>query len=162
MKVERADFVANNKATRYAVSFDRRGRLGWKTSEIVDEDPGYGGAHIIEVFCENVADAYLAYLQKVGISYVFAGKTEMDLAIAVEKLKGLFDIKVLLLEGGSVINGAFQRAGLIDELSLVQAPIVAEADDKPLFEGSALENYRLEEAKVLGEGALWSRYKKKN
>lgn len=162
VKVERADFVANNKATRYAVSFDRRGRLGWKTSEIVDEDPGYGGAHIIEVLCENVSDAYLVYLQKVGISYVFAGKTEMDLAIAVEKLKGLFDIKVLLLEGGSVINGAFQRAGLIDELSLVQAPIVAEADDKPLFAGSALENYRLEEAKVLGEGTLWSRYKKKN
>ena len=42
--VGRENFIARNDAQRYAVAFDRRGKLGWKTSEIVDEDPGYGGA----------------------------------------------------------------------------------------------------------------------
>lgn len=157
-KIAREDYVADNKALRYAVAFDRQGRLGWKSAVIEDEDPGYGGSHIVEVICENASDAYLAYLQSIGVSYVFAGKTEMDLELAVEKLGRLFGIQTLLLEGGSEINGAFQRAGLIDELSLVQAPLMADADSKPLFEGSVLKNYHLQEAKVLGEGALWIRY----
>ena len=79
IKVDRVDYIADQEAARYAVAFDRRGKLGWKTAQIEDEDPGYGGAHIIEVLCEDVPDAYLAYLQSIDVSYIFAGKTEMDL-----------------------------------------------------------------------------------
>jgi len=80
----REDFIANQAAARYAIAFDRKGKLGWKTSEIEDEDPGYGGAHIVEVLCEDVKDAYLAFLQNIGVSYIFAGKTEMVLDMALE------------------------------------------------------------------------------
>ena len=52
----------------------------------------------------------------------------MDLELALEKLWNYFSIQHLLLEGGSEINGAFERAGLIDELSLVQASVIADAD----------------------------------
>ena len=38
-----------------------------------------------------------------------------------------------MLESGSEINGAFQRVSLIDELSLVQSAVIADADSKPLF-----------------------------
>lgn len=158
-KIKRKDYIADSNASRYAVAFDRQGRLGWKSSKIEDEDPGYGGAHIIKVLCENAADAYLAYLQSIGVSYVFAGETEMNLEMALEKLKNKFGINTLLLEGGSEINGAFQREGLIDELSLVQAPIIADEKSKLLFAGSVLENYVLKEVKVLEEGAIWLRYK---
>lgn len=129
----REDFIARRDAKRYAVAFDRRGKLGWKNAEIVDEDPGYGGAHIIEVMCEDAPEAYLAYLRKIGVSYVFAGETEMNLELALEKLYREFGIKTLLLEGGSEINGAFLRAGLVDELSLVQAPVIAGGESKDLF-----------------------------
>ena len=132
-KISREDYIANTHASRYAVAFDRRGRLGWKSSEIKDDDPGYGGAHIIEVMCENVSDAYLAYLQNIGVSYIFAGEEEMNLKIALEKLQEYFAINVLLLEGGSEINGAFEHAGFIDELSLVQSSVIADADSKLLF-----------------------------
>lgn len=159
-KISREDYIANTHASRYAVAFDRRGRLGWKSSEIEDEDPGYGGAHIIEVMCENVSDAYLAYLQNIGVSYVFAGEEEMNLKMALEKLNEYFSIDVLLLEGGSEINGAFERAGFIDELSLVQASVIADADSKPLFADSTLADYRLKEAKVVSENVLWLRYLK--
>ena len=162
IKVNREDYIANQDAERYAVAFDRKGRLGWKKDEIEDEDPGYGGAHIIEVLCEEVPDAYLAYLQKIGVSYIFAGKTEMDLEAALEKLWSNFFINDLVLEGGSEINGAFQRAGLIDEISLVQASVVAGAEGKLLFEDSILDKFILREANVLSDSALWLRYLKKN
>ena len=160
-KISREDYIANTNASRYAVAFDRRGRLGWKSSVIEDDDPGYGGAHIVEVICENVPDAYLAYLQNIGVSYIFAGEEEMNLKMALEKLNEYFSINVLLLEGGSEINGAFERAGIIDELSLVQSSVIADADSKPLFADSTLADYRLQEAKVVSENVLWLRYLKK-
>ena len=161
VKMNREDYIADQSALRYAVSFDRRGKLGWKGPRIEDEDPGYGGAHIVEVLCENVADAYLAYLQSIGVSYIFAGETEMNLELALEKLLRHFNIQTLLLEGGSEINGAFEREGLIDELSLVQSAIIAGAGSKPLFENSVIEDYVLKEAKVVEDTVLWLKYAKK-
>lgn len=58
--VSRDDYVADKDTHFFAVAFDRRGQLGWQTPSIVDEDPGYGGAHIVQVMCETVSDAYLA------------------------------------------------------------------------------------------------------
>ena len=160
--VERVDYIANQDVTRYAIAFDRKGKLGWKTSKIEDEDPGYGGAHIVEVLCEDVEEAYLAYLQSIGVSYIFAGKSEMNLELALEKMWSNFFINNLLLEGGSEINGAFERAGLIDELSLVQTSVIADADSKPLFEKSRLGDYLLKEVKIISDSVLYLRYLKKN
>ena len=110
--------------------------------------------------CENVPDAYLVYLQNIGVSYIFAGEEEMNLKMALEKLNEYFSINVLLLEGGSEINGAFEHAGFIDELSLVQSSVIADADSKPLFADSTLADYCLKEAKVVSENVLWLRYLK--
>ena len=68
----------------------------------------------------------------------------------------------LLLEGGSVINGAFEHAGLVDELSLVMVPVIAGADSKPLFEDSVLTDFVMKEAVALEGGAQWLRFVKKN
>lgn len=155
----RKDYAADPDAGFFAVSFDRRGRLGWKTSRIVDEDPGYGNAHIIEVLCEDTPDANLAYYQSIGVSYIFAGKTDLDLPLALEKLRNLFGIKTLLLEGGSILNSAFLRADVIDELSLVVSPLTANAEDFPLFENSPSHAFHLLAAEPLEAGAVWLRYK---
>ncbi len=161
VSVERKDYVAETSDGRYAVAFDRRGRLGWKDPRIEDEDPGYGNAHIIEVLCEEgPTDAYLAYLQSTGVSYLFAGKQELDLALALQKLREFFSIKTLLLEGGSEINGAFLRAGAVDELSLVQAPLVAGATDKPLFDRSETMEFELSRVELFDDDILWLRYRK--
>lgn len=162
VKMNREDFIADQDASRYAIAFDRKGKLGWKTAKIEDEDPGYGGAHIVEVLCEKVADAYLAYLQSIGVSYIFAGEKEMNLEVALEKLQSNFFINDLLLEGGSEINGAFERAGLIDELSIVQSSVIADTDSKPIFENSSLGDYFLKEAKVVSDSVLCLRYLQKN
>lgn len=161
-KESREDYIADPTAKFFAVSFDRKGRLGWTASRIVDEDPGYGDSHIIEVMCEDlVSDAYLAYLKSIGVSYIFAGKEELDLPLALEKLKNLFGIETLLLEGGSVINGAFEREELVDELSLVVAPIIADKEGKPLFWESKGGAYELKEMKQMEKDILWINYKRK-
>ena len=74
-------------------------------------------------------------------------------------MKDLTQAKTLLLEGGSILNGAFQRARVVDELSLVVAPMVAGAQDKPLFMDSAMASFRLQEAKN-ADGAVCMHYKR--
>jgi riboflavin biosynthesis pyrimidine reductase len=43
------------------------------------------------------------------VSYIFAGKAELGLALALDILE--LGVKRLLLEGGGGANGAFLRAG---------------------------------------------------
>ena len=93
------------------------------------------------------------------IPYIFAGETEIDIKVALGKLKTLIGINSILLEGGSIVNGYFQRAGVIDELSLVVAPIIADAEDKPLFMNSTVSDYELEEIKKYDD-VVWINYKK--
>ena len=113
----------------------------------------------MEVLTRQVDPRYLRYLQSAEIPYIFAGEEEIDMDLALQKLHDLFGIKKLLLEGGSILDGAFQRADVIDELSLVVAPVVAEAGSKPLFTDARMENYRLAEAKNM-DGVLWLNYRR--
>mgnify|MGYP002645012437 CR=1 FL=1 len=153
------DFIPDNLSGFYAVAFDPKGKLGWKTNKIVDEDPGYGDAQIVEVLTQQVDRRYLSYLQSMDIPYVFAGENEIDIKIALEKLRNLMGMNFLLLEGGSVVNGYFQRADAIDELSLVVAPIIADADDKPLFIESIASYFELKESKQC-DNVIWVNYVK--
>ncbi|MBQ3379390.1 MAG: RibD family protein [Clostridia bacterium] len=157
-KALRSDFIAVDDPAFYAVAFDRRGRLGWGSGRIYDEDPGYDDSHIIEVLCEDTSDEYLLYLNRVGVSYIFAGERELDLRLALFKLRRIFGIKKLLLEGGSILNGAFFKEKVIDELSLVTAPVIAGDDARPLFSESCLVDFELIEAKPLGNSVVWLRY----
>ena len=99
----------------YGVVLDAQGKIGWGRSDI-------GGDPIVVVLTEAVPDAHLAGLRGEGVSYIFAGKSELDLALAVEILNRELGVKRLLLEGGGGANGAFLRAGLVDELNLILCP----------------------------------------
>lgn len=155
------DYILEDRTGFYAVAFDTNGKLGWKSNKIIDpdEDPGYHGAQIIEVLSENVDARYLGYLKAMEIPYVFAGKDRIDVELALFKLKNIIGMDTLLLEGGSIINGAFQRADVIDELSLVVAPVVAGACDKPLFMDSAVSEFKLAKTETK-DGVLILNYKK--
>lgn len=155
--MEREDYIVTYDALVYAVAFDTHGKLGWKTDVIHDEDPGYDNAHIVEVLSEDVEDAYLAYMQSIGVSYVFAGEKEIDVELALYKLWHNCIGRKFLLEGGSILNGAFAKADVIDELSLVQAPVLGEKCDKPLFYDEVAGDYQLMKAEVL-ETSVWVRY----
>ncbi len=158
----KTDYIVNNLTGFYAVAFDPHGRIGWRANFIddADHDPGYDRAQIIEVLTEQVDGRYLGYLQSLGIPYIFAGESEPDVELALHKLKNIFGINTLLLEGGSIVNGGFAEADLIDEISLVVAPVVADTEDKPLFIKAALSEYALADVKQYDGGVVWLNYKK--
>lgn len=156
------DFLVDDLSGFYAIAFDTHGKLGWKSNKIIDPDgdPGYDGAQIIEVLSEDVDERYLGYLVAMEIPYVFAGETAIDVELALFKLKNIIGCESLLLEGGSIINGAFERAGVVDELSLVVAPVIAGKDSKPLFMDSDIASFRLVRAEN-ENGNLVLNYKRK-
>lgn len=122
--VPAGDFVAR-QAPMYYVSVDPKGKLGWQSDTLTYETTT---AHVVEVLTEQASNDYKAFLRRLGISYLLAGKDTLDYALALEKLKRLFGIQVLMLGGGGVLNWSFLQAGMCDELSLVVAPA---ADGNP-------------------------------
>jgi riboflavin biosynthesis pyrimidine reductase len=161
--IPRTDYVAIKEAKSYAVAVDPSGKLGWTKNYITDD---YGlGDHIIEVLTEQVSDAYLVHLQKIGISYIFGGKERLNFTVVVEKLKKLFSIDKLMLEGGGYLNGSLLNDGLIDELSLILVPIADGASNSvTLFETSSFltnqhpVNFFLKDVEKLDDGGLWLKY----
>src|SRR6202012_518405 len=106
------------------VALDARGKITWGRSDI-------GGDPIVVVLSEQVSAAPLAGLRSEGVSYVFAGKTSLDLGLALDVLNRELGGKRLLLEGGGGANGAFLRAGLVDEFNLVIVPAADRAKGAP-------------------------------
>ena len=143
--LEKVDYIADKTATSFVIVYDRKGKLGWKSGKIETKFfPGFDGAHVIEVLTkEGVSESYLAYLQDKGVSYIFAE----NICESLIKVKQLFGIEKVLLEGGSEINGAFALEGLVDEISLLQSPVLAGKDIKCVFFDSKNEAFKLKSVK---------------
>jgi riboflavin biosynthesis pyrimidine reductase len=160
----REAWFSRRDAKAYGVVLDVHGKIVWGRSDI-------GGDPIVVVLSERVSDAHLAGLRSEGISYIFAGKTDLDLGLTLEILNRELGVKRLLLEGGGVANGAFLRAGLVDEISLILCPAVDGAKGAPsIFDSIATEPAKsapveamtLESSQVLDGGAVWLRYRVRN
>lgn len=116
---------------KYAVAIDQNARLHLNLNRA-------NGDAIVVVLTEAASDDHLAELRRDGISYLFAGATELDLPLALERLNADFGIGRLLLEGGGGINGSFLAAGLIDEISVMLLPVADGSTPAPtLFDGPA-------------------------
>ena len=157
--IEREPYIGDKNAGSFAIAVDAKGKLGWKENAI-------SGDHIIEILTEQVSDEYLYYLQQRGVSYIFAGKEELDFSNALTQIAQLFPIETIMLEGGGHINGSLLNEGLIDELSLLLLPIVDGTPKSPTsFEISEYLQkkpatpLRLTGVEQLEHGVLWLRYR---
>jgi 2,5-diamino-6-(ribosylamino)-4(3H)-pyrimidinone 5'-phosphate reductase len=155
-RIPRTDFLAEHAARSYAIAIDPSGKLRWRASDI-------DGEHVITILTEAVGDDYLAFLQKQGVSYLFGGKSRIDLARVLAKLRSAFGIRRLLLEGGGKINGSFLAADVIDELSILVAPVADGRTGTPsLFDvdgkRSAVRKLKLIATETLADGIVWLRY----
>jgi riboflavin biosynthesis pyrimidine reductase len=160
----RESWFVRRDAKAYGVVLDADGKIAWGRADI-------GGDPIVVVLSEKVSDAHLAGLRSEGISYIFAGKTELDLGLALETLNRELGIKRLLLEGGGVANGAFLRAGLVDEISLILFPTVDgtkgvssifDSSEAEAGQSAPLRTMVLESTQQLDGGVLWLRYRVEN
>jgi 2,5-diamino-6-(ribosylamino)-4(3H)-pyrimidinone 5'-phosphate reductase len=156
-RIPRTDFVARRGAPSYAIAIDPSGKLRWESPSIDEE-------HVVTVLTERVPDRTLAFLRAKGVSYLFGGRTRIELQSVLGKLRSRFGIRTLLLEGGGKVNGSFLAAGLVDELSLLYAPVADGSVGTPtLFdatEGRGLaRRLRLVSVERRGADLLWVRYR---
>jgi riboflavin biosynthesis pyrimidine reductase len=160
----REPWFARRDAKAYGVVLDAHGKIAWGRSDI-------GGDPIVVVLSEAVPDSHLAGLRGEGVSYIFAGKSQLDLALTLDILNRELGVTRLLLEGGGGANGAFLRAGLVDEFNLVLCAAVDGAKGAPsVFDSTEAEAGQrppvtamtLESSQALEGGAMLLRYRIQN
>jgi riboflavin biosynthesis pyrimidine reductase len=156
--IRKEDFVAEQAAKTFAVVIDPSGKCFWDTNMVSTE-------HVIEVLSEKVSTAYLAHLRSKHVSYIFGGKQELDLELVLQKLYKLFGIKVLRIDGGGHVNGSFLKAGLLDEFSLVLAPVADGTIGSPtVFEveerygDRKATHFTIKSVERIYDDFLWIRY----
>ena len=148
----------------FIVSVDPEGILGF--SSHILEKKRRPPAHLIEVLTEKVSAQYPAYLAKRKISYLFAGRDRLDCGLLLKKLAEKFGITRLMVAGGGTVNWSFLQEGVIDELSLVIAPVADGGTDAvSIFERADFlpphppAAFALKGVKVLEGDTLWLRYR---
>lgn len=165
--VPEGDYVADPDAPMYYLSIDARGELAFEANTF-----GYGGvpSHIVEVLTEQASNAYKDFLRKRKISYIIAGKDQIDYEVMLDKFYNLFHIKRMMVGGGGTINWSFVQNGLVDEVSVILAPIANGDPDghrffvaKEPYSSIKETAFQLESVEELEHGTLWIRYSvKKN
>ena len=153
----RDDFLAPGEHDSFAFAVDASGRLEWDSNDI-------DGDHVVAILSERVSDDYLAFLRERGVSYLLAGAREVDLPLALEKIADRFGVRTLMLEGGGKINGGMLRAGLIDEVSLLVAPIADGRMGTPAlfdvdYDDATPYRLSLESVARRAGDVLWVRYR---
>lgn len=153
----REDFVAEGNHESFAFAVDPSGRLAWKSNDI-------DGDHVVAILSERVSDEYLALLRERNVSYLTAGKRDLDAALALEKIGARFGVRTLMLEGGGKINGAMLRSGLVDEVSVIVAPVADGRIGTPALFDVAGDDVRpsrlvLEHVESRPADIVWLRYR---
>lgn len=159
--IPRTHYFAKRDAKTFAVSIDPKGRVAWKSNEVLD-------SHVVEVVTEAVSDDYLAYLHSIGVSYLFGGKTEIDLTLVLAVLADELGLKCIVVEGGPTLCGSFVSGGLVDEISLLILPLVDGRGENPASFEIRKEAWKaptylsLKTAEMQNGGGVWLRYKVKS
>jgi riboflavin biosynthesis pyrimidine reductase len=146
------------------IILDPHAKIAWGRSDI-EGDP------LVVVLTSTVAEAHLEGLQKDGVSYIIAGEMEIDLGLTLTILRRELGIERLEVNGGAITNGAFLRAGLVDEISLALFPAIDGTPGAPgifdvrgagLAVGTAPEKITLQSSDVLEGGVVRLRYRVQN
>ena len=158
-------FPLEKGAKYYFAAYDSKGTLGYKSNVKNTTEWLKDGTSVlcqfIEVLTDEVSNEYLHYCKEMGISYIFCGKNKIDIKTSLIKLKKLFGIDKLILQGGPALDGAFINDNLIDAISLIISPCTNDGG-VTLFNPSKYAEFKLVEMKELSNSNVWLNYIRKN
>lgn len=143
-------------STCFMIAIDTKGKLNWPQNQ-------FDGMQLLVITSEDCPREYLDTLTKQQISWIATGKTEIDLPRAMRILYKEFKVERLSVTGGGNINGAFLKAGLLDEVSMMWcAGIDGRKGMATTFDGLPVDfpptKLKLMSLEKLGE-TIWARYK---
>lgn len=149
-------FGKNTTGSSYNVIVDTKGKLKW------GDDASSSWPHLI-ITSESSPKEYINYLNSHHVSWIAAGKDQIDLKRAMEIAGEQFGIKRLAVVGGGHINAGMLAAGVVDEISLVIGPgIDGRAGATAVFDGLHKSAkpiaLKLKAVKSYSDGAVWLRY----
>lgn len=148
-------FHIAHTADHYDVAIDTHGTLTWP--DCASDD------NLLVITDERCPKDYHDTLSANGISWIACGKNGIDLNRAVEILCEKFGVKRLGVVGGGHINGAFLKAGLLDEVSvMIGGGIDGRAGMTAVFDGISPDNYpptllTLDDVERMGN-TVWLKY----
>lgn len=161
--IQKIDYIYKDDKNKWIVVIDPQGQISFNQS--VYQNPRLKDKNLIVILTENISSQYLETLKSLNISYLFTGKDEIDLRLALEKLYDLFSIKKLLLQGGGITNTYFIKEDLIDELSLVVSPVVSGEEKQPNIFKDCHEyigqTFDLKQSDLLMKSGLYLKYVRK-
>lgn len=121
---------------------------------------------IIVLCSKTTPDEYLNFLRERSIDFIVAGKDQVDLKEALEKLNALYGIKSLRVDSGGILNGIILHEGLADEIHLLIHPeLVGGMNPNSIFQApdiSSLEDVikvKLVHINKLKDEIVWLKYK---
>ena len=143
-------------AKGYLVAIDTIGKLCWPQNQ-------FDGMPLLVITSEDCPREYHETLTKQQISWIATGKGGIDLPRAMEILHKEFNVERLSVTGGGNINGAFLKAGLLDEVSMMWCSgIDGRKGMASVFDGLPSDipptKLQLLSVEKLGE-TIWAKYK---
>lgn len=155
----RTDFVRAD-ANQYIVVLDPHARLGWSEGHVERS----GVRRVIELLSASVPNEVLAYYRAHDVAYIIAGEQQLDLPLALEKLAKQYGMRRIVLQGGGAADAQFAAADLIDEISLVVAPVIDGTDATLLIDHRkagvlpVMRSFNNVSVRKLGGAGLWIDY----
>lgn len=166
VSVPEGDYVADRDDQMFYLAMDTRGEWAFEENTF-----GYGSvpSHIVVVLTDRISNAYKDFLRRKNISYIIAGKEQIDYDVMLDKFYNLFNIKRMMIGGGGTINWSMIQNGLVDEVSVILAPI-ANGDPngnrffvaKDPYSNIEETAFKLESVNELEHDTLWIWYSVKN
>jgi 2,5-diamino-6-(ribosylamino)-4(3H)-pyrimidinone 5'-phosphate reductase len=120
----------------------------------------------IVVLCSHsTLPAYLKLLEEHEVEHIVTGQDHVDYRAALEALNERYDVRIIRLDSGGILNGVLLRAGLIQEVSLLIDPCVVGGTSPrsfftaaDLISGADVISLRPISFKQLPNDVLWVRY----
>ena len=117
-------------ATPYWVIPDSRGQLHGLLHVLRRSDHC---RDVIVLASRTTPAAYLRYLKKRRYDYYVAGEDRVDLTPALSAVEERYRPTVIVTDSGGALNSVLLCRGLVDEISLVVAPVIVGAGSPNLF-----------------------------
>jgi 2,5-diamino-6-(ribosylamino)-4(3H)-pyrimidinone 5'-phosphate reductase len=139
---------------------DSRGRIRiWRW--ILSQQYWRGGVAL----CSTSTPAeHQSYLERVGVDRITAGTGPVDLETALTELRERYGVDRVRVDSGGTLNGVLLKLGLVNEVSLLVAPVLMGDDSsRPFYRASAPASgghvgLRLTHEERLAGDNLWLRY----